>query len=94
MSEYSCGCRLTGTIHCEQDSTGHRVWCEHEIEYCALHKAALLLLAASQAALSYLEDPNARDDMSDAGFIRYDDVVDALRAAIAAARPGEGPGEC
>ena len=52
------------------------------------------LLAASQAALSYLSDQDARDDMSDAGFIRYDDVVDALRAAIAAARPGEGPGEC
>ena len=55
-------------------------------EYENMIAAAPLLLAASQAALSYLEDPNARDDMSDAGFIRYDDVVDALRAAIAAAR--------
>ena len=45
-----------------------------------------VLLAAGQAALSYLSDQDARDDMSDAGFIRYDDVVDALRAAIAAAR--------
>ena len=55
-------------------------------EYENMIAAAPLLLAAGQAALSYLSDQDARDDMSDAGFIRYDDVVDALRAAIAAAR--------
>lgn len=50
-----------------------------------LMAASKKLLEACQLARSYLTDDAARNDMSDGGFARYDDVCDALREAIAKA---------
>ena len=58
-------------------------WCYNN---AALVETAPELLEAAKAARAYLTDDDARDDMSDAGFARYDDVCDALRAAIAKAK--------
>jgi hypothetical protein len=41
---------------------------------------------ACALALAYLTDDDARSDMGDTGMARYDDVVDALRAARDKAR--------
>ena len=43
------------------------------------------LVTACKAARLFLSDQDARDDMSDVGYVHYDSVVDALDAAIAKA---------
>lgn len=47
--------------------------------------AAPELLEACKAARLFLSDENVRGDMSDSGYAHYDDVVDALDAALAKA---------